>query len=138
VPSAASVRFPSTITLALVIDGRGGHNMAAGQAPDFFASALREEWPGTRVLSLAAGDLDATHPAATHPTSSTECVVVVNSLAEGSGGRRRAEAVLAIFPDAICIHTGVPDTEDPPMPTINTFGYSAASARAAVRLLAGR
>ncbi|MBW4095049.1 MAG: glycoside hydrolase family 3 protein [Acidobacteria bacterium] len=133
--TVAQVELPASVRHILLVDGRAGHNNAAGRTADFLAAALREARPTLQVESLPVASLDATHPAATRASSEAACVVVVDALNPGSAGARAAETVLGIFPDALAVNVGVSEPENPPLPCINSFGYSRASAAAVAQVL---
>lgn len=127
------VALPPGTSTVLLIDARRGHNQAAGRTADLFAAALADY---VTVTPLPASDLPGAGRQAGHhtPAQGESIVVLVGSLAAGSPGLAAAEAARA-SPGAVCINTGVAAQPDPPLPTLNCFGSSRATAQAAARIL---
>jgi beta-N-acetylhexosaminidase len=126
---ASPVGLPPQTRDVLLVDARRGHHQAAGPAADLFAAALSEYLPVTTapVTSPPA-------PPAPAPRAGQSVVVLVGNLAEGSAGLAAAQAIRTV-PGAVCVNTGISAADVPPLPTINCFGYSRATARAVARLL---
>ncbi|BCW66121.1 hydrolase [Arthrobacter sp. NicSoilB4] len=128
------VALPPGTTGVLLVDARRGHNQAAGRTADLFAAGLADY---VAVERLPASDLPGAgrrHPNHGTPAPGKPVVVLVGSLAAGSPGLAAAEAARDI-PGAVCINTGVAVVPDPPLPTLNCFGSSRATARAVARIL---
>lgn len=128
------VVLPPGTRKVLLVDARRGHHQAAGRTSNLFAAALADY---VTVAPLPASDLpSAGHRHAHHvpPAQGESVVVLVGSLAAGSPGLAAAEAARAV-PGAVCINTGVAVPPDPPLPTLNCFGSSRATAQAAARIL---
>jgi len=130
------VALPPGTNRVLLVDARRGHNQAAGRTSDLFAAALADY---VTVVPRPASDLPGAGGRHTHhvpPAQGESVVVLAGSLAAGSPGLAAAEAARAI-PGAVCINTGVAAPPDPPLPTLNCFGTSRATAQAVARILCG-
>ncbi|MEC5181435.1 hypothetical protein [Arthrobacter sp. CG_A4] len=119
----------------LLVDARGGHHQAAGRTPDFFAAALAEFVAVTRLPASALHRIDDQTAVPAGDAPGRAVVVLVGSLAEASPGLAAAEAAQAM-PGAVCINTGISGSVDPPLPTVNCFGYSRVTTRAVALILA--
>ncbi|MEO3932377.1 glycoside hydrolase family 3 N-terminal domain-containing protein [Micrococcaceae bacterium Sec7.4] len=128
------VVLPPGTRKVLLVDARRGQNQAAGRTSDLFAAALADY---VTVAPLPASDLPGAGRRHTHhdtPAHGESVVVLVGGLAAGSPGLAAAGAARAI-PGAVCINTGVAAPPDPPLPTLNCFGSSRATAQAVARIL---
>ena len=131
-----TVALPPGTRGVLLVDARRGHNQAAGRTADLFAAALADY---VAVATMPASDLPGPgrgHPTHAAPARGESVVVLVGSLAAGSHGLAAAQSARSI-PGAVCINTGVTAPPDPPLPTLNCFGSSRATAQAAARILCG-
>ena len=118
--------LPARTRDVLLVDARPGNHQAAGRTADLFAAALSEY---VRVTPLPASAL----PGCT-PGPGRAVVVLVGSLEAGSPGLAAALAARSV-PGAVCINTGISEAGSPPLPTVNCFGYSRATADAVARIL---
>jgi beta-N-acetylhexosaminidase len=130
------VALPPGTREVLLVDARRGHHQAVGPTAGLFAEALADY---VAVTAIPASELPG--PGHRNPTSAPSVagesvVVLVGSLAAGSPGLAAAQAARSI-PGAVCINTGVAAAPEPPLPTLNCFGSSRATALAVARILCG-
>jgi hypothetical protein len=113
------------------------HDAATIRPPDAPPTSLPQPWRTTSRWRRCRRRTFRPGSAPTHPARPRESVVVlVGSLAAGSHGLAVAQSARSI-PGAVCINTGVTAPPEPPLPTLNCFGSSRATALAAARILCG-
>jgi beta-N-acetylhexosaminidase len=118
-----------------VVDARTRGNIAAGPLSDVFSAALARRVEVERTRITHASEVEA-RVRQSGLAAHSGVIVVTDNLSPGSGQPAVAQAVRALLPQAVLVHTGTVPAREPGLPFLYTHGSSRATAEAlALRLL---
>ncbi|WP_216205210.1 glycoside hydrolase family 3 N-terminal domain-containing protein [Amycolatopsis aidingensis] len=120
----------------LVVDLRVAPSMAAGAVPWGLGPHLAELLPGTRTMSAAVAELDATALAA--QARGGDVVVTTRDAHRHPEVTRLVAELVALGARVVHVETGIPGPDLGAGCRVDTHGGSLVSLRAAAELLAGR